>query len=77
MAHITGGGFRDNIRRILPENLDYELDEWEFPPIFKWIQKESQLTRNEMLSIFNCGYGMVIISSASLPLQKIGKLINV
>jgi hypothetical protein len=76
VAHITGGGFHDNIRRILPENLNYELDEWEFPPIFKWIQKESGLNRQEMLNIFNCGYGMVIISSANLPLQKIGRLVK-
>ena len=76
VAHITGGGFHDNIRRILPENLNYELDEWEFPPIFKWIQKESGLNRQEMINIFNCGYGMVIISSANLPLRKIGRLCN-
>ena len=74
VAHITGGGFRDNIMRILPEKLSYELDEWEFPSIFKWIQKESGLSREEMLNIFNCGYGMVVISSASLPLKKIGRL---
>ena len=74
VAHITGGGFNDNIIRILPENLNYELDEWEFPPIFKWIQKESGLNREEMLKIFNCGYGMVVISSANLPLKKIGRL---
>ena len=43
VAHITGGGFCDNIRRILPENFNYELDEWEFPPIFKWIQKRLSL----------------------------------
>ena len=77
VAHITGGGFEDNIRRILPEGINFELYGWEFPPIFKWIQKRSGLNRNEMLSTFNCGYGMVIISSANLPLTKIGRLINV
>ena len=76
VAHITGGGFHDNLIRILPKNLYFELEEWEFPPIFKWIQKTSGLNRQEMLNIFNCGYGMVIVSFASLPLQKIGKLIN-
>ena len=74
VAHITGGGFEDNITRILPENLNYELDEWEFPPVFKWIQKRSGLNRREMLRTFNCGYGMVIISSANLPFDKIGRL---
>jgi len=77
VAHITGGGFHDNLIRILPKNLYFELEEWEFPPIFKWIQKTSGLNRQEMLDIFNCGYGMVVISFANLPLQKIGRLINV
>ena len=74
VVHITGGGYEDNIRRVLPEGVNYELDEWEFPPIFKWIQKTSGLNREEMLKIFNCGYGMVIISSADLPFDKIGRL---
>ena len=76
VAHITGGGFHDNLIRILPKNLYFELEEWEFPPIFKWIQRTSGLNRQEMLNIFNCGYGMVIISSTNLPFTKIGRLIN-
>ena len=76
VAHITGGGFHDNLIRILPENLYFELEEWEFPPIFKWIQKTSGLNRQEMLNIFNCGYGMVIVSNTNLPFTKIGRLIN-
>ena len=71
ISHITGGGFHDNIRRILPADLDFELDEWEFPSIFQWIQRESKLSRKEMLNIFNCGYGMVIISNHKLNLQNI------
>ena len=74
VAHITGGGFEDNIQRILPEGINFELCEWEFPSIFKWIQKRSGLNRHEMLRTFNCGYGMVIISSANLPFDKIGRL---
>jgi phosphoribosylaminoimidazole synthetase len=77
VAHITGGGFHDNLIRILPKNLYFELEEWEFPSIFKWIQKTSGLNRQEMLNIFNCGYGMVIVSNTKLPLAKIGRLINV
>ncbi len=74
VAHITGGGFHDNLIRILPKNLYFELEEWEFPPIFKWLQKESGLNRQEMLNIFNCGYGMVVISNTNLPFDKIGRL---
>ena len=76
VAHITGGGFHDNLIRILPENLYFELDNWEFSDIFKWIQKDSQLTRDDMLSTFNCGYGMVIVSNTNLPFTTIGRLIN-
>ena len=43
VAHITGGGYEDNIRRIIPEGINFELYGWEFPPIFKWIQKRSGL----------------------------------
>ena len=74
VAHITGGGFHDNLIRILPENLYFKLCEWEFPPIFQWIQRESGLTRQEMLGIFNCGYGMVIISDIGLDLEIIGDI---
>ena len=76
VAHITGGGFHDNLIRILPKNLYFELEEWDFPPIFKWIQQTSCLNRQEMLNIFNCGYGMVIVSNTKLPFTKIGKLIK-
>lgn len=75
ISHITGGGFHDNITRILPDQFTFKLNDWEFPEVFKWIQSESQLSREEMLSIFNCGYGMVIISDAELELPKIGKLV--
>ena len=76
IAHITGGGFHDNIIRILPDDLYFELEEWEFPEIFKWIQRESNLSRDEMLRTFNCGYGMVIISDKELDLPIIGRLIQ-
>ena len=61
VVHITGGGF-DNINRILPKNLSFRLERWIFPDIFKWIQNKSKLGYNDMLKIFNCGYGMVLIS---------------
>ena len=70
LAHITGGGFHDNIIRILPPELYFELKEWEFPPIFKWIQRESGMSRSEMMSTFNCGYGMVIICNQELNIDE-------
>jgi phosphoribosylamine---glycine ligase len=75
VAHITGGGFHDNIKRILPEHLSFELDHWEFPYIFKWIQRESKLSRDEMLNIFNCGYGMVLVTNREIYVgDKIGRI---
>lgn len=86
IAHITGGGYHDNLIRILPKNLYFELDEWEFPPIFQWIQSESGFSRNEMLDTFNCGFGMIIITkpdseipNSLLPLpfgKKIGRVVS-
>ena len=46
-----------SISRIIPESCSFKLIEWEFPDVFKWIQAESNMTKEEMLSIFNCGYG--------------------
>jgi formyltetrahydrofolate-dependent phosphoribosylglycinamide formyltransferase len=79
ISHITGGGFVDNITRILPRGLSFKLKEWDFPPIFKWIQKQSNISREEMLNTFNCGYGMVFIFNTSIieeeGLDLIGKII--
>ena len=78
IAHITGGGFKDNINRLLPSHLNYILDDWEFPSLFKYLQTKGNLTRNVMLEVFNCGYGMVIISNKEINgLIKIGTLIDI
>lgn len=62
MAHITGGGFIENIPRMLPDGLGAELNEksWEIPPIFKLISSHGQIDYQEMYNIFNMGIGMVI-----------------
>ena len=76
VAHITGGGFHDNLTRVLPEHISFKLNNWEFPEIFKWIQKESNFSREEMLKTFNCGYGMVVITDIEVDFaDKIGELI--
>jgi len=63
MAHITGEGLTENIPRSLPKHLAVEiyLDSWEFPEIFKWLQDNGSISQNDMLRIFNCGIGMVLI----------------
>lgn len=66
MAHITGGGFIDNIPRVIPEDLAVTLDAsaWELPPIFKWLKEAGQLSAYEMSRTFNCGIGMVVVVAA-------------
>lgn len=62
VAHITGGGFDENIPRILPDGLSAEiqLGSWEVLPVFELLEKEGKLDRREMFNIFNMGIGMVI-----------------
>lgn len=63
IAHITGGGFYDNIPRILPKNLDVVIEKksWEVLPIFKFIQECGKVKSEEMYHVFNMGIGMVFI----------------
>jgi len=65
IAHITGGGLEDNIARILPHTCmgHINLDSWEIPPIFTFIQKQGHIDESEMLRTFNNGVGMVLVVS--------------
>ncbi|KAJ2558820.1 Bifunctional purine biosynthetic protein ade1 [Coemansia sp. RSA 1933] len=65
MAHITGGGFIDNIPRVLPKNIGVEIDAsaWELPAVFKWLKKAGGIAAEEMARTFNCGIGMVLVVS--------------
>src|SRR3569623_311942 len=63
LAHITGGGFTDNIPRVLPKNLGVRIDLTAVPvlPVFKWLAKEGDIAELEMLRTFNCGIGMIAV----------------
>ena len=63
ICHITGGGFYENIPRILQENMNAEIhtNSWEVPPILKLIQQKGNITDKEMFSTFNMGIGMMVI----------------
>ena len=63
MAHITGGGFSGNVPRSLPKGVRARIDptSWPRPPIFGLLQREGNLDESEMLRVFNCGIGMVIV----------------
>ncbi|KAG7628550.1 Phosphoribosylformylglycinamidine cyclo-ligase [Arabidopsis thaliana] len=65
LAHITGGGFTDNIPRVFPDGLGAVIhtDTWELPPLFKWIQQTGRIEDSEMRRTFNLGIGMVMVVS--------------
>jgi phosphoribosylformylglycinamidine cyclo-ligase len=63
MAHITGGGFPDNIPRVLPKGLGARIDlaRIAVPPVFQWLASAGAIAQGEMLRTFNCGIGMIVI----------------
>jgi len=63
MAHITGGGFTENIPRVLPDGLAVQVDLASVPvlPVFKWLAKTGGIAETEMLRTFNCGIGMIAL----------------
>lgn len=65
LAHITGGGFPDNIPRVLPEGLGALIDLAKVPtlPVFQWLAGAGDITPGEMLRTFNCGVGMIAIAA--------------
>jgi phosphoribosylformylglycinamidine cyclo-ligase len=66
LAHITGGGFPDNLPRVLPDDLAVALDLGAFapPPVFGWLAEVGGVSVSEMLRTFNCGVGMVAFVAA-------------
>jgi len=63
MSHITGGGFYDNIPRVLPAQVGAKINfgSWPLPPVFSWLASTGDLAWPEMLQIFNCGIGYVLV----------------
>jgi len=88
LVHITGGGFVDNIPRVLVENLDarIRLNSWQIPEVWKLIQQRGEIATEEMYRVFNMGIGMIAIvdpsitadfqASLSEPTYVIGELVN-
>ena len=80
MAHITGGGLKENIIRVVPDGLALALDAGTLtlPPVFDWLQREGKVAREEMWRTFNCGIGFTVIlpqsavAAASALLAKHG-----
>jgi phosphoribosylformylglycinamidine cyclo-ligase len=77
MAHITGGGFPDNIPRVLPKAVNAEIDRssWQVPTIFKFIERQGKVDRDEMYRVFNMGIGYVVIIPKN-QLDKASKILK-
>ena len=75
LSHITGGGFWENIPRVLPENAQAIINErsWQWPEIFNWLQEQGNITTHEMYRTFNCGVGMVI----AIPADSVEKSLEI
>ena len=69
MAHITGGGFWENIPRVLPDDCKAVVkgDSWQWPSVFNWLMENGNISQFEMYRTFNCGVGMVV----ALPADKV------
>lgn len=63
MAHITGGGFYDNVPRVLPKSVDAVFDRsaWTVPPLFRFLMERGRVAREEMYRVFNMGIGLVLV----------------
>ncbi len=71
LAHITGGGFPDNIPRVLPKDFSAELDleAIEVPKVFSWLAATGGVAAEEMMRTFNCGIGMIAVVAAGQAAQ--------
>ncbi|HEV7490819.1 MAG TPA: phosphoribosylformylglycinamidine cyclo-ligase [Rhodanobacteraceae bacterium] len=79
MAHITGGGLKENIIRMVPDGLGIALDSaaWRLPPVFDWLKREGNVAREEMFRTFNCGIGYTLIvapAARASTIAALGKL---
>lgn len=76
IAHLTGGGFWENIPRVLPAGTQAVIDEksWQWPAVFDWLQQAGNVSRHEMYRTFNCGVGMVIAVPAANAAQVLDLL---
>jgi phosphoribosylformylglycinamidine cyclo-ligase len=76
MSHITGGGFQENIPRVLPDNCKAVVDtnSWRWPAVFDWLQQAGNVQTAEMFRTFNCGVGLIVALPESCADQAIALL---
>lgn len=75
ISHITGGGFWENIPRVLPDGAKAVIDgdSWQWPAIFNWLQEQGNVTTREMYRTFNCGVGLII----ALPGAQVDEALSI
>ena len=68
ISHITGGGIPENLVRVLNDGIDAHVDmqTWERPAIFNWLQEHGNVAEPEMQRTFNCGIGMMVVVPADM-----------
>jgi phosphoribosylformylglycinamidine cyclo-ligase len=78
IAHITGGGLPDNLRRILPQSCGAEIRKgsWDVPSIFPFLQQKGSVETEEMYRVFNMGIGLVLVIQSDHAAQAINTLKN-
>ncbi|WP_026673835.1 phosphoribosylformylglycinamidine cyclo-ligase [Alkalihalobacterium bogoriense] len=76
ISHITGGGFYENIPRMLPKQVgaDIQYGSWSIPPIFSFIEEKGSISKKDMFSTFNMGIGMALVVSEQEAKQVIAEL---
>jgi len=76
LAHITGGGFYDNIPRVVPDGLCVQVDTtaWRVPAVFSLIASKGEVADSEMYRVFNMGIGLVVITPAEVDLTGVPSL---
>ncbi|MCP3907536.1 MAG: phosphoribosylformylglycinamidine cyclo-ligase [Oceanicoccus sp.] len=76
LSHITGGGLLENIPRVLPDNAKavIDLNSWQMPEVFNWLQEQGNVDAVEMYRTFNCGVGMVLAVPGSEAEQALAVL---
>lgn len=77
LVHVTGGGFDGNVPRVLPRGVRARIDpaSWPRPPIFGFLQRHGELPESEMLRVFNCGIGMVLVVPRGIA-QDVSERLN-
>jgi phosphoribosylformylglycinamidine cyclo-ligase len=76
MVHVTGGGFYDNIVRVLPKGVTAKIQfgTWTIPPVFEWLREQGNLSWEEMLQIFNSGIGYIMVVKKNVTKDVVHRL---